>query len=100
MQTIDVHELKDRTDRPLIDVREAWEYEAVRVPGAINLPMSTLGGRLDELPAEGFDVICKSGVRSGQAVEVLEARGYDAANVEGGTDDWVAAGYPTEDGLR
>jgi len=99
MQTIDVHELKARTDRPLIDVREEWEYEAVRVPGAINIPMSTLGGRLDELPGVAFDVICKSGGRSGQVVEVLEARGYEAANVEGGTDDWVAAGYPTDEGV-
>lgn len=96
MQSIDVHELKARTDRPLIDVREPWEYEAGHVPGAVNLPMSTIGEHLDELPDGAFDVICKVGGRSGRVVEALTARGHDATNVEGGTDDWIAAGYPIE----
>ncbi len=96
MQTIDVHELKARAERPLIDVREPWEYEAGHVPGAVNLPMSTIGERLDELPDGPFDVICKAGGRSARVVEALSARGHDATNVEGGTDDWIAAGYPIE----
>jgi rhodanese-related sulfurtransferase len=29
-------------------------------------------------------------------VEALEARGYDVTNVDGGTNEWVAAGYPVE----
>jgi rhodanese-related sulfurtransferase len=29
-------------------------------------------------------------------VEALEARGYDATNVDGGTNEWIAAGYPVE----
>ena len=27
---------------------------------------------------------------------VLEARGYDAVNVEGGTNGWINAGFPVE----
>lgn len=96
MQSIDVHELKARTDHPLIDVREPWEYEAGHVPGAVNLPMSTIGEHLDELPDGAFDVICKVGGRSARVVEALTARGHDATNVEGGTDDWIAAGYAIE----
>ena len=34
--------------------------------------------------------------RSARVVEALEARGHDATNVEGGTSDWVAAGYAVE----
>lgn len=96
MQTIDVHELKAREDRPLIDVREVAEFEAGRVPGAINMPMSTIGEHLDELPDGPFDVICQLGGRSARVVEALESRGYDVTNVEGGTADWIAAGYPVE----
>jgi rhodanese-related sulfurtransferase len=96
MKTIDVHELTTRADRPLIDVREPWEYAEGHVPGAISLPMSSIGEHLDELPAGEFDVICKSGGRSARVVKALAARGHDATNVDGGTDGWIAAGYPVE----
>ena len=97
MQSITVQQLRERTDIPLIDVREEYEFASGHVPGAMNLPMSTIGGRLDELPDGPFDVICKVGGRSARVVEALEARGYDATNVDGGTDDWIAAGFPLED---
>lgn len=96
MQSIDVHQLKAREGRPLIDVREVVEFEAGHVPGAVNLPMSTIGDHLDELPGEPFDVICQAGGRSARVVEALEARGHDATNVEGGTGEWIAAGYPVD----
>ena len=55
-----------------------------------------LGERLEELPGEAFDVICQAGGRSARAVQALEARGYDATNVEGGTGAWIAEGRPVE----
>ena len=61
-------------------------------PGS-NLPMSSLGARLDELPEGPFDVICQVGGRSARVVEALAARGYEATNVEGGTGEWVALGF-------
>ena len=96
MKSITVQQLHDRAGVPLIDVREEDEYAAGHVPGAVNLPMSKLGDLLDQLPAEPFDVICQAGGRSARVVEALEARGYEATNVEGGTGEWIAAGYPTE----
>jgi rhodanese-related sulfurtransferase len=95
MKTITVQERRAR-DIPLVDVREEHEFAAGHVPGAISLPMSTLGERLDELPDGAFDVICQVGGRSARVVQALEARGYDATNVDGGTSEWVAAGYPIE----
>ena len=96
MQSITVQELHAREAVPLIDVREADEFAAGHVPGAVNLPMSTIGDHLDELPEGAFDVICQIGGRSARVVQALEARGFDATNVEGGTGDWAAAGYPIE----
>lgn len=96
MNSISIDELQARTGIPLIDVRETHEFEAGRVPGAISLPMSTIGEHLDELPDGPFDVICQGGVRSARVVEALEARGYDATNVEGGTGEWIARGLPVE----
>lgn len=95
MQEITVAELKARTDTPLIDVREEAEFVAGRVPGAVNIPLSQLGSRLDELPHE-FDVICRSGGRSAQAAMALDPHGYHATNVVGGTEAWIEAGYEVE----
>ncbi|MBA8815311.1 rhodanese-related sulfurtransferase [Microbacterium halimionae] len=96
MKSISVQQLQQRDGVPLIDVREADEFASGHVPGAVNVPMSSLGTRLDELPDGSFDVICQVGGRSGRVVEALEARGYDVTNIDGGTSDWVAAGFPLE----
>ncbi|WP_296194537.1 rhodanese-like domain-containing protein [uncultured Microbacterium sp.] len=96
MKTITVNDLASAGDKPLIDVREADEYAAGHIPGAINVPLSTLGENLDKLPTEAFDVVCQLGGRSARAVEALEAQGFDATNVEGGTSAWVESGHPLE----
>ncbi len=96
MKSITVAELAARESTPLIDVREADEFAAGHVPGAVNIPLSQLDARLEELPGEAFDVICQAGGRSARAVQALEARGYDATNVEGGTGEWIAEGRTVE----
>lgn len=96
MKSITVQELRARDGVPLIDVREVDEFAAGHVPGAVNLPMSSIGDRLEELPDGAFDVICAVGGRSGRVVQALEARGYDATNVDGGTNEWIAQGFPVE----
>ncbi|MDP3950003.1 rhodanese-like domain-containing protein [Microbacterium sp.] len=96
MKSITVAELASRASTPLIDVRERDEFAAGHVPGAVNIPMSELGNRLEELPSEAFDVICQVGGRSARVVQALEAQGHDATNVDGGTGEWIAAGHPVE----
>ncbi|MFE6735548.1 rhodanese-like domain-containing protein [Microbacterium sp. NPDC057650] len=96
MKSITVEQLAAAGDIPLIDVREPDEFARGHVPGAVNLPMSDLGNRLDELPAEAFHVICEMGGRSASVVQALEARGYDATNVDGGTAEWRAQGRPVD----
>ncbi|MDR6168725.1 rhodanese-related sulfurtransferase [Microbacterium paludicola] len=96
MKSITIDELRAGRDIPLIDVRENHEFAAGRVPGAISIPMSQLGDRIGELPDGAFDVICQAGGRSAQVVAALEARGYDATNVTGGTGEWASRGFELE----
>jgi rhodanese-related sulfurtransferase len=82
----------------LIDVREQWEWDQQRIPGAVLIPLGDLPSRVDEIPADRDAYIhCRSGVRSAKAVDFLRDRGRPrAVNVAGGIDAWAAAGLPVE----
>lgn len=81
-------------DAVLIDVREPDEVATVSIPGAIVMPMSTLGDHLDELPDGTLYVICHAGGRSARVVTALEQQGRDAVNVLGGITQWEQEGLP------
>lgn len=85
----------------LLDVRPSGEYRAGHLPGAINVTLEQLEGRLAELPA-GREVIayCRSPycVLSYQATAVLRARGFDVRRLADGFPEWRAAGLPVEAG--
>jgi rhodanese-related sulfurtransferase len=80
-----------------LDVREMLEWEAGRIPGALHVPLRTLGARLPEIPKDRRIVaVCRSGNRSGLVTEELARRGYRIENLAGGMKAWVAAGLPLE----
>ena len=84
---------------PIVDVREPDEWEHVRVPGAVLIPLGDLVERVDEVPETGtVYIICATGARSARAAEHLRRIGIDAVNVAGGTKAWAAAGHPVESG--
>jgi rhodanese-related sulfurtransferase len=80
----------------LVDCRELYEWVAGHVEGAVHLPvnaiMSGAGSDLDK--DTPIAVICRTGNRSELATMMLQARGYDATNVEGGMEAWARAGLP------
>ena len=80
-------------DATILDVREPDEWEAGHAPGAVHIPLGDLPARVAELP-EGapLPVVCRSGGRSGRAVQWLQQQGVDVANLEGGMRAWHAAG--------
>ena len=74
----------------LVDVREPDEFAAWAIPGARNVPLSTLGHRLPVVERDRrVVVVCASGERSARAVGVLRAAGVDAANLVGGMLAWA-----------
>jgi hydroxyacylglutathione hydrolase len=84
-------------DAPLvIDVRQAAEYEAGHLPGALPIGAGDLPDRLDSLPRDRpIATICASGYRASVAASLLRAAGFPrVAWVAGGLSTWEAAGYP------
>lgn len=71
---------------PLLDVRDPHEWrDDGRVPGALEIPLGELQGRLGEVPRdEPVTVLCKSGARASIAASVLDAAGYDVRLVGAG----------------
>ena len=74
----------------LVDVREPHEYEICRIPGAVLIPLGDLPARMNELDsADEIVVHCRSGVRSGRAVEFLMQAGFRRIhNLQGGILAW------------
>ena len=69
----------------LLDVREALEVSALKVPGAVHIPLAQLRARLGELPrGKEIHVVCRSGQRSYIATRILLQHGFRAKNVSGG----------------
>ena len=94
--TIEELESALQSGATLIDVREADEYAAGHVPGAVLVPLASVPAALDQFSSDSTNyVICKSGARSYRACEFLVAQGLDAVNVEGGTMAWIISGRGT-----
>ena len=77
----------------LIDVRDAEDYAAAHVAGAVHIPLADLEDRADELPAGKTPVtICgNGGGRSAEGADILNKLGHpDALWLESGTNGWRA----------
>jgi adenylyltransferase/sulfurtransferase len=96
MQQISVRELSARLQRGeptyLVDVRQPWEHDLVRLPDHVLVPLQELADRADEIqPPAGALVVtyCHHGVRSLNAVAILEQLGHtNVASLAGGIDAW------------
>ncbi len=74
----------------LIDVRQPFEWEINRLPGAVLFPLDRLGDVLDEYePSEELVLDCHHGVRSLNAVFFLKQHGFtNVKSLAGGIDLW------------
>ncbi|MDO8959772.1 MAG: rhodanese-like domain-containing protein [Rhodocyclaceae bacterium] len=96
MKQLSAAELKAWLDDPsrpppaLIDVREPWEFDVVRIPGAKLVPMRAIPARYLELQRDVETVIvCHHGARSYQVGMFLEYQGFtNIINLYGGMAAW------------
>lgn len=89
----DLHEAGEPVQ--LIDVRSPAEYAAGHVPGAINIPMDQIEGRLADVDVRRpLVLVCQSGKRAAMTAELLKPLGHDLLVLQGGTAAWSQAGHP------
>jgi len=99
-------EVKARLGTPqaplMVDLRTPPEFAIAHLPGAVNIPLSELVKRLNEVrPAKGQDLLiyCLNGSRTRQAEPLLYA--HDINNfyhLEGSLEGWLQKNYPIEKG--
>ncbi len=75
----------------LIDVRSPQEWEICRIEGARLIPLRELPARMHELDSRDEIVfVCKQGIRSRQAVQLLRQAGFRRVrNLAGGLLAWA-----------
>lgn len=93
MKTITTEALQQKLNQGeqvnLLDVREVDEVSEGHIAGITHIPLGLLEFRMNELDKnKPYIVICRSGGRSGKAVQFLESHGYDVTNMTGGMLDW------------
>ena len=84
-------------DIQLVDVREEWEWDISRIPGAKLMPLSTFPEAAASLDRDRDTVLyCKVGVRSLHAAEELADLGFTRlTNLSGGIIRWSEEVDPT-----
>lgn len=101
---VDTDELLRRLvsgDVVILDVRPGAEFAAGHLPGAINVPLEELAGRIGELPRDHEIVAYCRGrycVLAHDAVRLLTAEGLDASRAADGVLEWRIAGVRIETG--
>ena len=68
----------------LIDVRTPSEFGRGTIPGAINIPVDEIRGRVSEIKNAPILVNCQVGQRGHTATMLLKELGFDATNLDGG----------------
>ncbi len=76
-----------------VDVRTIEEFEGAHVEGSIHIPYDEMEARYTELVPykdEKIMLICRSGMRSQVAAQVLSEHGFQRLfNLEGGLLEWT-----------
>jgi rhodanese-related sulfurtransferase len=82
----------------VLDVRRQDEWDAYHVVNTTRILLDELPDRLNELPRDKeIVIICHSGNRSGQALDILLKAGFtQVSSMKGGLIAWNQAGYPLE----
>lgn len=82
----------------IVDVRKPGEYAAEHLEDAESIPLDYINSSMQQFARDkSYFLHCKSGYRSVIAASILQARGYDIVNIEGGYDALSTTQIPKTD---
>ena len=65
----------------IIDVRSPAEFNGGHIKGSVNIPLQSLQSSMGKIPKNKTVITCcASGMRSGSAKSMLQAKGYEVHN--------------------
>jgi rhodanese-related sulfurtransferase len=81
----------------VVDVRPSFDFAGGRIPGSVSLPYRSLTSRAEHLDRNRQVLFLSEDGSQGEAAVLLALSiGFtNVANIEGGYDAWVDAGYPS-----
>jgi rhodanese-related sulfurtransferase len=95
--------LKANSELVIIDVRSQQEFASGHVPGAVNIPHSSILGDvalLDRYKDQDMVFYCRSGKRAKSVTDSLEASDYTLGRplyqLEGDILGWISADQPLQ----
>lgn len=99
IETVDSSTFKNRSteeERVLIDVRTPGEFSEGHIAGSINIDFNA-PSFVDEIEKldknDSYSIYCRSGNRSGQALELMDSLGFvDVLDLQGGVISWERNG--------
>ena len=82
----------DNSGTLILDVRTPMEFNMGAYPGAVNIDLDALPGRIEELGAKDREILiyCASGARSSYAQRILVQYGFTNVENVGGLHDMMA----------
>ena len=90
----DLAQVRHHRDVIVLDVRRTDEFGSGRIPGAVNIPLHELPGRLAEVPAGEVWVHCAGGYRASIAASFLSAAGRELVAIDDAFGNAREAGLP------
>ncbi|WP_288370710.1 rhodanese-like domain-containing protein [uncultured Marinobacter sp.] len=90
--------LINKDEAVVVDIRDRKDFGEGRITGSVNIPLSGIKGRANELSKhkdKQIIVVDKMGQHSAMAVKYLKEEGFtNVVRLNGGIADWKASNLP------